>query len=72
MEQADRVFVALIATLFLAVLVVEGRNRWKSVRAEQRLSLTPPKGGRLLSRSNVPTHREHTDIVSGVAAADQP
>lgn len=69
MELQDRVFIALLSTLFLAVILVEWRNRWRGVPAHVK----PVSGGdRLLDRCNVPDYRDCCAMVTDVADFPQP
>lgn len=63
MNLEDRVFIALLATLFLAVIAVEWRNRWRNVPQHVK---PPPGGMRLLERINVPPCRDGQTIVENV------
>jgi hypothetical protein len=62
MNLQDRVFIVLMATLFLLVLALEWHKR-----KVPRHVVPVPAGERLLERSNVPQHRDHSDCVDAVA-----
>jgi hypothetical protein len=63
MELSDRIFIALLATLFLLVLVIE----WRKNRAVPQHVKDPPGGQRLLERSNIPESRGADILVDDVA-----
>lgn len=63
MEMSDRIFVALLSTLFLAVLVIERMGRGT---APQHV-LPPPPGIWRLRDTNIPMHRDGVNVVNDVA-----
>ena len=66
MELQDRVFVAMLATLFLAVLVLE-----RCARCKLPASLKPPPVGEWNVKDiNVPHHRPHDAWIDDVAYID--
>jgi hypothetical protein len=63
MMASDRVFLALVATLFLLVLFIE----WRKNRHVPEHVKPVPAGERLLERSNIPPCRDFADVVTVVA-----
>jgi hypothetical protein len=66
MDMQDRVFIALLSTLFLFVVALEWHKRWKDL---PRHVQPVPAGVRLLERTNIPENRDDQSLVDDVADA---
>jgi hypothetical protein len=66
MDMMDRVFIATLLTLALAVLILERRKMMTTIE-----SMTPPAGNdRLTKDLNVPDKRDNGAVINDVAYLD--